>query len=230
MFMQTKICPTCKVEKIIDQYNNNKTRKDGLQRECRECCHLHNSKHYHTKKSVRLNENLKPKHKICSNCKQELSFKQFNKAKLGRFELSGECKKCLKLRYKDWLNNTGREWCNQWMKDKKSTDPQFKLKHLLRLRLLDALKRKNTTKNHSAITLLGCSVECAQKHLESQFKPEMSWSNHGSYWEIDHIKPCDLFDLTDIEQQNQCFHYTNLQPLTISENRSKSNRYDTTTN
>jgi hypothetical protein len=52
----------------------------------------------------------------------------------------------------------------------------------------------------------------------------MSWNNHGSYWEIDHIKPCSSFDLTDIEQQKQCFHYTNLQPLTIYENRSKYNK------
>ena len=38
------------------------------------------------------------------------------------------------------------------------------------------------------------------------------------------IIPCDSFDLTNIEQQKQCFYYTNLQPLTISENRSKKNK------
>lgn len=222
--MQIKQCPTCKVEKNIEQYNKNKTRKDGLQRECRECCHNHHNKHYQTKKSVRLNENLQFNHKICSNCKQELPFKQFNKAKLGRFGLSGECKKCLKLRNRNWLDNTGKEWCNQWMKDKKSSDPQFKLKQILRMRLLDALKRKNTTKNHSAITLLGCSIEYAQKHLEKQFKPEMTWENHGRIWEIDHKTPCASFDLTYVEQQQKCFNYTNLQPLTISENRSKGKK------
>lgn len=41
----------------------------------------------------------------------------------------------------------------------------------------------------------------------------MNWDNHGEIWEIDHIKPCDSFNLTDIEQQKQCFHYTNTQPL-----------------
>lgn len=223
--MQTKQCPTCKVEKNIEQYNKNKTSKDGLQRECRECCHNHHNKHYQTKKSPRLNENLQFNHKICSNCKQELPFEQFNKAKLGRFGLSGECKKCLKLRNRDWLDNTGKEWCNQWIKDKKSSDPQFKLKHILRLRLLDALKRNNTTKRHSALKLLGCSIEQAKQHIENQFKPEMNWKNHGSYWEIDHIKPCASFDLSDVEQQQECFNYTNLQPLTISENRSKGDRH-----
>lgn len=222
--MQTKICPTCKVEKTINQYNKNKIRKDGLQRECRECCHNHHNKHYHNKKSPRLIENLQPNHKVCSNCKQELLFEYFNKAKLGRFGLSGECKKCLSTRNKEWLNNGGREWNNKWVKHKKTIDPQFKLKHTLRLRLLDALKRDNTTKRHSALQLLGCPIEQCKQHLESQFKPEMNWDNHGKIWEIDHIKPCSSFDLTNIEQQKQCFHYTNLQPLTVSENRSKKNK------
>lgn len=222
--MLTKICPTCKVDKTIDQYNKNKTRKDGLQRECRECNHNHHNKHYHTKKSPRLTENLQHNHKICSNCKQELPFGYFNKAKLGRFGLSGECKKCLSIRNKEWLDNGGREWSNKWMKHKKATDPQFKLKHILRLRLLDALKRDNITKNHSALELIGCSIEQCKQHIEQQFKPEMNWSNHGSYWEIDHIIPCDIYNLEDEDQQKQCFHYTNLQPLTISENRSKKNK------
>jgi Zn ribbon nucleic-acid-binding protein len=221
--MQTKTCPACKVEKTINLYNKNKTRIDGYQRECRDCCHTHHNKHYTTKKSVRLNENLKSNHKICSNCKQELSFEQFNKLKLGRFGLSGECKKCLSIRNKEWLNSGGREWNNKWIKNKKATDPQFKLKHLLRMRLLDALKRNNTTKLHSALNLLGCSIPSAKLHLEKQFKPEMNWDNHGSYWEIDHIMPCSSFNLENIDEQRQCFHYTNLQPLTISENRSKGN-------
>jgi hypothetical protein len=222
--MQTKQCPTCKVEKNIEQYNKNKTRKDGLQRECRECCHDHHNKHYQTKKSPRLNKNLQFNHKICSNCKQELSFEQFNKLKLGRFNLRSTCKICDSSKDKQYRKNN-KEKLNQYRKNKKSSDPQFKLKQILRMRLLDALKRKNTTKNHSAITLLGCSIEYAQKHLETQFMPEMNWNNHGTYWEIDHVIPCASFDLIDIEQQKQCFNYTNLQPLTVSENRSKGKKY-----
>jgi hypothetical protein len=51
----------------------------------------------------------------------------------------------------------------------------------------------------------------------------MNWNNHGIYWEIDHIIPCSRFNLEDEEQQKQCFHYSNLQPLTKTENRQKSN-------
>ena len=53
----------------------------------------------------------------------------------------------------------------------------------------------------------------------------MSWNNHGFYgWHIDHIYPCSKFDLTDLNQQKQCFHYTNLQPLWAEENKKKSNK------
>lgn len=41
----------------------------------------------------------------------------------------------------------------------------------------------------------------------------MNWQNWGTVWELDHILPCVSFDLTKLEEQQKCFHYTNLQPL-----------------
>jgi hypothetical protein len=77
-------------------------------------------------------------------------------------------------------------------------------------------KTKHTTE------LLGCTIEQLRFHLESKFKPGMSWDNYGVYgWHIDHVVPCIAFDLTDIEQEKRCFHYSNLQPLWAEENLSK---------
>jgi hypothetical protein len=66
----------------------------------------------------------------------------------------------------------------------------------------------------------------------------MNWENQGMVWEMDHIKPCDSFNLGILEEQYKCFHYTNIQPLfkttEIAEqngykneigNRNKSNKY-----
>jgi 5-methylcytosine-specific restriction endonuclease McrA len=53
----------------------------------------------------------------------------------------------------------------------------------------------------------------------------MTWENQGTYWEIDHIKPIDLFDLNDENQLYEAFHYTNTQPLHWKENREKSNKF-----
>jgi len=54
----------------------------------------------------------------------------------------------------------------------------------------------------------------------------MTWENHGVLWEIDHIKPCAAFDLTDSKQQHECFHYSNTQPLYYSDNRTKKDKYE----
>lgn len=43
--------------------------------------------------------------------------------------------------------------------------------------------------------------------------------------EIDHIKPCKLFDLTKEEEQRECFHYTNCQPLWWYDNNKKGATY-----
>lgn len=38
---------------------------------------------------------------------------------------------------------------------------------------------------------------------------------------MDHIIPCSAFDLTDLNHQKACFHYTNLQKLPSKENQHK---------
>lgn len=58
-------------------------------------------------------------------------------------------------------------------------------------------------------------------YLEARFKLGMKWSNYGKVWEIDHRLPCASFDMTDESHQRSCFHYSNLQPLFVSENRQK---------
>lgn len=45
-------------------------------------------------------------------------------------------------------------------------------------------------------------------------------------WEVDHIRPCASFDLTDTGQQKECFHWTNLQPLWELDNDRKDSWYN----
>ena len=63
--------------------------------------------------------------------------------------------------------------------------------------------------------------------MESQFTLGMNWDNYGrgkGKWNIDHIIPCDSFNLLDEEEQKKCFHYTNLQPLWFEDNLYKANK------
>jgi hypothetical protein len=108
---------------------------------------------------------------------------------------------------------------------KYKTDKNFKMKSLIRSRIYNVLKRQGTTKHAPTLELLGCTIEELRAHIEAQFEPWMTWDNWAhATWHIDHIKPCASFDLTDPEQQRECFHYTNLRPLEATENMRKHAR------
>ena len=104
------------------------------------------------------------------------------------------------------------------------TDINYKLASILRNRLNTVLK-VNLPTQHTK-DFLGCTLEEFRIYIENQFKPGMTWENHGVHgWHIDHIKPCASFDLSKPEEQAKCFHYSNLQPLWAEENLRKNGKY-----
>ena len=122
-------------------------------------------------------------------------------------------------RSKKWkLEN--KDKANQRTRQRTKTDSQFRLSRNLRKRIVKALR--GISKSKHTVELLGCSIEFLKSYLESQFAEGMTWSNYGVHgWHVDHIMPCDSFDLTKPEEQAKCFHYTNLQPLWAEDNLSK---------
>ena len=114
---------------------------------------------------------------------------------------------------------------SEWTKQQRLTNPQLRVKDSMRARVRGLLTRDNITKKNTTQELIGCDFEYLRKHLESQFTEGMTWENYGrNGWHVDHIIPCNNFDLTDIEQQKKCFHYTNLQPLWEFDNLSKGSK------
>ena len=121
-----------------------------------------------------------------------------------KYKESGKLKKQRKVYNEKWKN-----------------DPIFKLKNIVYSRINKVLKNKQK----STSKYLGCNFEQLKQHLESQFFPEMTWGNYGKVWEIDHKDGLASFDLTQEEEQNKCFHYTNLQPLFKTTDIAKSFGY-----
>jgi len=109
-------------------------------------------------------------------------------------------------------------------KERLKNDINFRLNWLIRGRISRAIKLQLGKKAYKTIELLGCSIQTARNHIESQFDDSMTWDNHGEVWEIDHIIPIALFDLRKKENQKRAFHYTNLQPLIKMENRTKGSK------
>lgn len=103
------------------------------------------------------------------------------------------------------------------------SNPSNRIRDSLSARLNALLRGRKKTK--CTRYLVGCSLDELKIHLESQFKPGMSWENYGlKGWHIDHIIPCSFFDLTKLDEQKKAFNYTNLQPLWAKDNIRKSNK------
>ena len=181
--------------------------------------------------------------KTCNKCKRELSVSQFHKRNNRSGGYANQCKECRSiyrqgkykevkaeyyLRYKDRqkeLQQLNKNKINarkrEREKKRRQNDVDYRIKKNLRGRIYKAIKRNS--KSLSTMFLIGCSIEELKTHLSSMFIEGMSWNNYGK-WHIDHIKPCDSFDLSDPTQQKECFHYSNLQPLWAIENIKKSNK------
>lgn len=105
---------------------------------------------------------------------------------------------------------------------KRRSDPDFHLMECLRGRLFKAVR--GMSKSARTQELLGCTIPQLRAHLESQFRPGMTWENYGPVWHVDHIKPVASFDLIDPVQQRECFNFKNLQPLFAKDNLQKGAR------
>lgn len=88
-------------------------------------------------------------------------------------------------------------------------------------RIYSRLKNDRVRKLNATEELLGCDIQFLKGFLKAKFSKGMSWDNWGE-WHIDHVIPCAEFDLRDIGQQKQCFHYTNLQPKWAIDNLRKA--------
>jgi hypothetical protein len=174
--------------------------------------------------------------KLCKPCNTLKYFDEFGKFKQGKFGLNSHCKTCRKeydqqhrvklleyhkikrgnelekfKLYDKKYKSENKEKQNQYNSKKWKYDIQYKIRKSLRSRFHSALKQGK--KHKSILSIIGCSLDELTFHIEKQFLPEFTWGNHGEIWEIDHISPCASFNLMLLEEQEKCFHFTNLQPL-----------------
>lgn len=123
-------------------------------------------------------------------------------------------------------SGSARRSIKKWYHTKGKYNLQFVLAERLRRRLRRALangRNSQPKKLLSALALVGCSIPELIHHIERQFTDGMSWGNYGE-WHIDHIRPCNAYDLTTESEQKKCFHFTNLQPLWGRENILKGDK------
>ncbi len=214
---KTKICTKCGKQKYLSEFHKSSAnKKDGHKFSCKKCeSEYHKKRYIKNKKSIlHRAKNYRDKNK---EKRKQSNQKYYNKNKR---KISKQSKRWKK-------NNKEKVLENQYnyVKKRRQTDIRFKIEGNLRSRLTLALRGKD--KALSTMFLIGCEIDYLMFHIQSKYKPSMSWDNYGygkSKWVIDHIIPCSKFDLSKSEEQLKCFNYKNLQPLWFQENINKGNK------
>lgn len=218
-----KVCLTCKIEKQIDNFYLDK-RNNKHHSTCRECNarkkqemrqkdpekHKLYQKNYNSHNREKKNEYMRKYRKENPEIIHLVNQKQY-------YEKGGKDKK--RKRDKENLHKT-----RERDRIRYKADPQYRMKKVLRSRIAKFIKEKYVHSHE----LLDCDINFYIEYLEYQFDDKMCWDNYGIYWNIDHVIPCSSFDLTNIDEQKKCYHWSNTRPLLKTENEKKNDVIDKT--
>lgn len=208
------VCSCCKIQKIEDDFYLKDKKNKRYDTTCKECRKEEN-KEWHMNNREKSLENKKKWHEL-NRESNLIKFKENYKIRILENPIKEyEDRKKWRLENKDKINEKYRQ--------RYATDINFKLATRIRNNCNRIIK-KGCKKNCKTIKMLDCDIEFVKEWLYSQFTIHMNWENQGSYWHIDHFFPVACFDLTKPEEQNKCFHWTNLQPLTKKDNLTKNSK------
>ena len=171
--------------------------------------------------------------KICSKCTTTKKATEF------RYR-TNVCIECEKLAMYKWREQNPekfkehlqryrskpefKEKYNEYRRNKYNSDIVERIVKRCRQRIRNMIRNKTDGLHYE---LLGCSYDWLIKWLEYNFGDQYTWDNYGTEWHLDHIRPCASFHMADEKEQKKCFHWTNLAPLSISENTGKKDKINT---
>ena len=130
--------------------------------------------------------------------------------------------------HKEWREKNidkHRENKRNYERNRKNSDPLYKLVANFRTAIWTVLKESNVDKYGHYFDILQYTPEELIIHLEKQFKDDMTWDNYG-IWHVDHKLPITSFDIQEMgdEEFMKCWSLDNLQPMWGDENIRKSNK------
>lgn len=203
---EQKICNKCGENKLISEFYKNRAK-------CKTCF-SEQTKQYKIKNSKKIKEQKseyckKNKKRIDEYSKQHYLRNKKRKRKLAKIWQSNNIKE---LRIKR----------ANYDKKKRCEEPSYRLRKNLKQKLSFHLKQCGKEKTISVKELTTLTRLELKAYLESKFTEGMTWNNYGNNgWHLGHIKPCEIFDLRDENEQKLCFHFSNLIPQWEKENLSE---------
>ena len=162
----------------------------------------------------------------------------FHKKKRNKGGLNYQCKECVSLygkkRYPQITERRKLYVADRHNKDRRNiirrekykVDPSYRMKECVSSLVYNYMKRAGGKKDGRSVDNMPWSVDQLWDYLEPLMTPEMTRENYGSYWELDHIVPQSklLYDSYEHPNFKKCWSLENLQPLTVSDNKSKRDR------
>lgn len=233
---EMRVCYSCELSQTITEYRF-RNKKLGIRlTQCRTCYDEIAQQRRYTYDDT----------KICPKCKEELPIDCFWLKSETTGQREARCGDCIQASrdpkqrkeiQRNWYyNKGGQEWVkvynelykpirNKKHRERCVTDPAYKIKCLVRNRIYDALRRDGLHKDNK-IEYLGISSYYYMMWIAYQFDKHMTWENHGTYWEIDHVKPLASFDFNNEDEIYDCFDFKNTRPLEKTENGEKRDKVD----
>lgn len=241
-----KICKKCNIEKSLENFGKNKSKKDDIDIYCKSCNIEKTRNLYNKERSSNYNKRYRMNNS--EKCKErDKKYYELNKEKIkknvreygknNRAKISDKGKKYRQenkdkiIEYQKVYRKNNKEKHKKYFTDrvrnKRKSDPLYKLTGSIRHSISEGLKRNGYLKKSKTSEILGCSFIDLKIYLEAQFigeKSWMKWENHGKYngelnygWDIDHIIP--LNSSKDENELLKLCNYKNLQPLCSYTNR-----------
>ena len=216
-----KVCTICNENKTLNQFGIHKMMKDGHLNQCKSCksaymkTYQKNNKEKISDRSRAYYENNKEEVKERVRTRWRENADSINEKRRERYDNDEEYHR---KRLDECMRSNAKCRPERRRKAKENKEPSYYVE-LCRKRMWHAFNGRGA-KSKKTIDLLGCDGHFLKEYLEKTKVEGKDYTNAH----IDHIIPCASFDLTDVEQQKKCFHYTNLQLLPAIENIKKSNK------
>ncbi len=225
-----KTCSKCKEEKSVEDFSKNKKSPDGLQYSCKACQKVYDRELYQANRG----EVLAKRKVYRKENREKISERSKDYYAANREKIAAQHKCYYQANREETLERnkayraTHREEKAERERNRRANDPIFLWVSNTRTNLHRILNGKG---NHApTLELLGCTGEEWRAHLESTFKPGMTWENYGQgegKWEIDHIAPVSSFDQENHLQRLICWNFKNTQALWSHENMAKGDTLPT---
>lgn len=214
--MDCKTCKTCGVEKSLSEfYKSHKYKNTQYYNSYCKSCKSKQKQQYYQKKREAILARQKEYAADPKNKEAKLAYmKEYNadpKNKERRKKYDADPKNREKIRVQQ----------RKWHKERRQSDPLYKLVCNIRTRISLSITNAGFKKNSKTHKILNCSFEEFMSHLEKQFNSGITWENYGK-WHLDHIVPVSLASTE--EEIIKLNYYKNFQPMWGPENESKSNK------